>query len=177
VPRHTTPRLGAARLALWAVFAASSSWPAGATGSEPLNQFLSRSVPLCMKAPAVRCVDAAFAFADADGDGKLSPEEVRATQAQVDRWAKSHARQLPQGERERLIMGLVIIQAVGPDQLFASYDQDGDGLLTREEVTADIRLDRRPLPEILSDPAAIDWNGLAARAGDAAPLLKRLFEL
>ena len=50
-------------------------------------------------------------------------------------------------------------------------------LLSREEVTADIRLDKRPLPEILSDPSSVDWNGLAARAGDAAPLLKRLFEL
>ena len=74
-------------------------------------------------------------------------------------------------------MGLLVIQAVGPDQLFASYDADGDGLLSREEVTADIRLDKRPLPEILSDPSSVDWNGLAARAGDAAPLLKRLFEL
>jgi hypothetical protein len=162
---------------LSAALGAASAWSATATTSEPLEQFLSRSVPLCMKAPAVRCIDQGFAFADANGDGKLSPDEVRAMQAQVDRWAKGHGRQLPKAERERLIMGLVIIQAVGPDQLFASYDSDGDGLLTRDEVTADIRLDRRPLPEILSDPSAIDWNGLAARAGDAAPLLRRLFEL
>jgi hypothetical protein len=162
---------------LGAALAASSVWSATATDGESLDQFLSRSVPLCMKAPAVRCIDQGFAFADADGNGKLSPDEVRATQALLDRWAKTNARRLPKAERERLIMGLMIVQAVGPNQLFASYDADRDGLLTREEVTADIRLDRRPLPEILSDPAAIDWNGLAARAGDAAPLLKRLFDL
>ena len=130
-----------------------------------------------MKAPAVLCVDQGFAFADVDRDDKLSRAEVGSVQAQVDRWAKGNARRLPQAERERLIMGLLIVQAVGPDQLFASYDSDGDELLSREEVTVDIRLDKRPLPEILSDPGSVDWNGLAARAGDAAPLLKRLFEL
>ena len=57
------------------------------------------------------------------------------------------------------------------------YDTNHDGSLTLAEVTADIRLDKRPLPEILSDPSAIDWNSLAARAGSAAPLLKKLFEL
>jgi hypothetical protein len=163
-------------LAAWTAMAvpgASAATPAG----ESLDQFLSRSVPMCMKAPAVLCVDQGFAFADVDGDDKLSRAEVGSVQAQVDGWAKGNARRLPQSERERLIMGLLIVQAVGPDQLFASYDNDGDGLLSQEEVTADIRLDKRPLPEIMSDPDSVDWNGFAARAGDAAPLLKRLFEL
>ena len=177
MPRLPSTRLGPAILALWAALASTGAWSATPADGESLDQFLSRSVPLCMKAPAVRCVDQGFAFADSDRDGKLSPAEVRSTQAQVDRWAKGNARRLPQAERERLIVGLLIIQAVGPDQLFLSYDADGDGLLTREEVTADIRLDMRPLPEILSDPSSVDWNGLAARAGDAAPLLKKLFEL
>lgn len=175
--RRSLTRLGAAVLALAAALAAPGAKAATPATGESLDQFLSRSVPLCMKAPAVRCVDQGFAFADADQDGKLSPAEARAAQAQLDRWAKGNARRLPPAERERLIMGLLVVQAVGPDQLFVSYDADGDGLLTREEVTADIRLDKRPLPELLSDPASIDWDGLAARAGDAAPLLKKLFEL
>ena len=177
VSRRSLTCLGPAVLALAAALAAPVAQAATPATGESLDQFLSRSVPLCMKAPAVRCVDQGFAFADADQDGKLSPAEARATQAQLDRWAKGNARRLPPAERERLIMGLLVIQAVGPDQLFVSYDADGDGLLTREEVTADIRLDKRPLPELLSDPASIDWDGLAARAGDAAPLLKKLFEL
>jgi hypothetical protein len=153
--------------------AANLAAPQGAA----LDRFLAESVPVCMRAPAVRCVDQGFAFADTDGDGKLALAEVRTVQERVDGWARAHARSLPPAERERLIVGLLIVQAVGPTQLFASYDIDGDGFLTREEVTADFRLDPRPLPEILSDPAAIDWNALAARAGDAAPLLRRLLQL
>jgi biopolymer transport protein ExbB len=32
-----------------------------------LDQFLARSVPFCMKAPAVQCIDQGFSFADQDG--------------------------------------------------------------------------------------------------------------
>jgi hypothetical protein len=125
----------------------------------------------------VQCVSQGFEFADADGDGKLSLTEVQALQAQIDRWAKANADRLPAAERQRLLVGLIVIQTVGPEQLFTSYDANGDGFLSRKEVTADIRLDQRPLPEILADPGAIDWNSLAARAGDAAPILKKLFDL
>ena len=142
-----------------------------------VDQFLAGSVPVCMRAPAVQCVSRGFAFADTDGDGKLSLVEVQAVQGQIDQWAKANANRLPAAERQRLLIGLIVVQTVGPEQLFASYDADGDGFLSREEVTADLRLDKRPLPEILADPAAIDWSGLAARAGDAAPLLKKLFDL
>ena len=165
-----------AALALLAVASvAHSATPT--TGGKSVDRFLAASVPVCMHAPAVECVSQGFAFADADRDGKLSLVEAETLQGEVDRWAKANADRLPQAERQRLLMGLIVVQTVGPDQLFSSYDADRDGFLSREEVTADIRLDRRPLPEILADPSAIDWNGLAARAGDAAPLLKKLFDL
>ena len=155
---------------------------AGAAAPDPkekvsLDQFLESSVPLCLEAPAVRCIERGFGFADANHDGKLSLAEVRATEAQIVRWTQSNAQRLPDEERQKLVAGLLVVQMVGPDQLFASYDTNHDGSLTLAEVTADIRLDKRPLPEILSDPSAIDWNSLAARAGSAAPLLKKLFEL
>ena len=173
------PRMSS-RMALIAALACLSLPGQAATSNArdgSVDRFLAASVPVCMHAPAVQCVSKGFAFADSDGDGKLSLVEVKALQAEVDRWAKANASRLPAGERQRLLIGLVVIQTVGPEQLFASYDADGDGFLDREEVTADIRLDKRPLPEILADPAAIDWNSLAGRAGDAAPLLKKLFDL
>ena len=173
--RPSGPALVVALALLAVASAAHSATPT--TGGKSVDRFLAASVPFCMHAPAVECVSEGFAFADANRDNKLSLAEVRTLQGEVDRWVKANADRLPQAERQRLIMGLMVVQTVGPDQLFASYDTDRDGFLTREEVTADIRLDRRPLPEILADPSAIDWNGLAARAGDAAPLLKKLFDL
>jgi Ca2+-binding EF-hand superfamily protein len=150
---------------------------AGAAPAASLDGFLAQSVPFCMKAPAVQCVDQGFTFADRDRDGQLSLTEVQAVQGEVTGWAKANGRRLPPAERDKLIMGLLLVQTVGPQQLFASYDGDGDGALSREELTADIRLDKRPLPELLSDPASIDWDSLAARAGDAAPLLRQLLQL
>lgn len=142
-----------------------------------LEEFLSANVPFCMKAPASQCIDRGFAFADLDGSGRLSLTEAKTTQNELNVWTKANAKRLPPADREKLVMGLLVLQAVGPEQLFASYDKDGDGELTRPEVTADLRLDKRPLPEILADPSAIDWDALTARAGDAAPLLRRLFQL
>lgn len=134
-------------------------------------------MPICMKAPAIQCIDRGFAYADANKNRKLSLAEVKATQLEVNGWAKANGKRLAPQEREKLIMGLLVIQTVGPEQLFQSYDTDRDGELTREELTVDVKLDKRPLPEILSDPKSVDWDALAARAGQAAPFLKKLFPL
>lgn len=163
------------------LLACLAALPAGAgvpaAGDAALDRFIETNVPFCMKAPAARCVERGFAFADRDGDGRLSLGEVRETQGQMNRWTKANARRLPDQDREKLVLGLLLLQTVGPERLFRSYDADGDGALTREEVTADLRLDARPLPAILGDPSSIDWDALSARAGEAAPLLRRLFQL
>lgn len=151
--------------------------PQTAAPENGVDQFLQTTAPFCMKAPAIQCIDRGFAFADADRNRRLSLAEVKATQLQVNGWAKANGRNLPAAEREKLIMGLLVLQTVGPEQLFQSYDTDRDGQLTRDELTVDVKLDKRPLPEILSDPSSVDWDALAARAGQAAPFLKKLFPL
>jgi hypothetical protein len=172
--RRCLARIGWSFLAVLAV-------PALAAAPSPevrsLDRFLESNVKFCMKAPAVQCIDRGFAFADLDRNRHLSLAEAKETQAEVNRWVKANARRLPPQERERLVMGTLLLQTVGPEQLFRSYDANRDGELSRDELTADLRLDKRPLPEILSDPSSIDWNALSARAGEAAPLLKRLFQL
>ena len=146
-------------------------------GQANLDQFINGVGPLCLKAPARECVDKGFAYADRNHDGKLSLDEAKAVEAEVDAWTQSNAAKLDPEDRQRVLMGLVVIQTVGLDGIFQSYDTNGDGTLSKEELLADVQLDQRPLPQVLSDPKSVDWNKLASRAGAAAPLLRRLFPM
>jgi hypothetical protein len=151
--------------------------PAQAPGAQPLDRLISGVGPLCLRAPAAQCVDKGFAYADRDRNGRLSVAEAQAVESEVSSWAKVNAGKLPPEERQRLVVGVAVVQTVGVGNLFATYDANNDGSLTKEEVLADVRLDQRPLPQVLSDPKAVDWEKLAGRAGSAAPLLRRLFPL
>lgn len=139
-----------------------------------LDRLITGVGPLCMKAPAAQCIDQGFAFADQDRNQRLSPAEARRVHDEVNAWTKVNAPKLPPQERERLLLGLAVVQTVGPDAIFASYDTNRDGGVTKDELLADVRLDQRPLPQVLSDPSAVDWQRLTDRAGMAGPLLKRL---
>ena len=148
-----------------------------AQGQAKLDQFINGVGPLCLKAPARECVDKGFEYADRNHDGKLSLDEAKAVEAEVDAWTQSNAAKLDPEDRQRVLMGLVVIQTVGIDTAFQSYDTNGDGFLSKEELLADVRLDQRPLPQVLADPKSVDWDKLANRAGAAGPLLRRLFPM
>lgn len=92
---HRTTAIGAALAA-----ALSFAGPPGHAATSDaqkgsMDQFLAGSVPVCMRAPAVQCVSRGFAFADTDGDGKLSLVEVQAVQGEIDQWAKANANRRP----------------------------------------------------------------------------------
>lgn len=142
-----------------------------------LDRFVSSAGQICLKAPARTCIDRGFAHADTDRSGTLSLAEVTAVQRQVDAWYAANGQKLPPADRQRLNVGLLVVRTVGPGQLFASYDSNADGQLTKAEALADLKLDDRPLPVILGDPNAIDWTKVGARAGSAAPLLRGLLGL
>ncbi|MCE3247903.1 MAG: hypothetical protein K0R41_1728, partial [Geminicoccaceae bacterium] len=57
------------------------------------------------------------------------------------------------------------VDSIGLERLHALYDADQDGLLSRSELLADVRLDERPLGEVLLDPAAVDHRAVARRLG------------
>ena len=46
--------------------------------------------------------------------------------------------------------------------------------MSREELLSDLRLDGRPLGEILGDSKAVDWDALRDRLGAMAPALGAL---
>ncbi len=45
------------------------------------------------------------------------------------------------------------------------YDTDGDGALTQAEATADLKLDERPVPELVRTRELVDWPRLRQRFG------------
>jgi hypothetical protein len=166
-------------LGLWSlVLTSGAAGVLQAAASEPpvvaFDRFVTTSDPVCRFDRAAACVDLAWRFADADGDDGLSVEELQAVRADLEVWAIWRQADLAAEERSGIAMGLWLVDAVGVDYLHAVYDTDGDGLISRAELLADVRLDDRPLGEILVDREAVDRAAIAARLGLPPALLERL---
>ncbi|TVQ37700.1 MAG: hypothetical protein EA356_03825 [Geminicoccaceae bacterium] len=135
------------------------------------ERFVWQVAPLCATAPSTHCFDAAFAYADGNGDGTLSLADLQRTQRELRAWSSLYWEELPASERAAIALGLFVVDTVGLERLFASYDTDGDGRLTRAELQADIVLDERPLGEVVMDPEAVNWGNLRGRLGAMAALV------
>lgn len=171
--------LKVARGALWGLILACAGSAAIAAPSDPaalqgFDRFARQIGPFCAVGPARACFTRSFAYADTDHDGTLSLEEVQRMQSLVNDWALANQGSLAEPDRRGLMLGLLALQLVGLDHLFASYDVNHDGKLTPAELSADVRLDDRPLSRLIQDPKAIDWPQLKARLGPAAFLLNGL---
>jgi hypothetical protein len=168
-----------ALLALASVMIATLADPASAGAGSPaasraisaFDRFIAESSPVCLKDAAARCVDMAFRFADRDGDGELSLPELQEVRTTLERWVNWKGDGIPQRDRNAIAIGLVVIDAVGLDKLVASYNTDGDGKLSRKELLTDVRLDSRPLGQVLTDPKAVDRQAVAKRLGALSPVV------
>lgn len=135
------------------------------------DEFARTNAVYCAEAPSRQCFDRGFAFADRDGNGTVDLAEARRFHDGFRSWGLAHRAAMPAADQQALLGGLLAVQAVGVDAIFASYDADGDGRLTRGEAAADLRLDDRPMPVLLDDPRGVDWARVRARLGPAAVLL------
>ena len=138
------------------------------------DRFVSESNPVCQSRRAAECVARAWDFADADGDGGLSLGELQAVRADLEVWAIWRQAQLAERERSGIAFGLWLVDSIGLDYLHAAYDADGDGLISRSELLADVRLDERPIGAVLLDPGAVDHAAIARRLGLPPSILERL---
>lgn len=139
------------------------------------DRFVRSSSPLCAKRPAAHCVDAGWDYADVSRDGGLSLAELKAIQEALTDWTVWRYDNLSGRERASIAMGLWLVNAVGLERLMASFDADGNGMISRSELLADVSLDERPLGEVLLDPEAVDRKAVAQRFGSMAPLLDGVF--
>jgi hypothetical protein len=135
------------------------------------DRFVTISGPVCEHQPADDCVDIGFAFADADGDGRLSVAELEALRHQIRAWSEWRRPDLTEFEARSIGLGLWLVDALGVEALQALYDENRDLHLTRAELLADVTLDDRPLGEVLLDPDAVDRQAIARRLGALAPFL------
>jgi hypothetical protein len=138
------------------------------------DRFVSESNPVCHSGRAAECVDLAWRFADADGDEGLSLSELEALRADVEVWAIWRQAELAPNERSGIALGLWLVDSVGLEYLHAAYDADDDGLISRTELLADVRLDERPIGLVLLDPEAVDRAAIARRLGLPPNLIERL---
>lgn len=133
--------------------------------------FLARSAPLCLREAARRCVEAGWSFADRDRDGRLTAAEFDTVRRELRDWLGWPENRIAPHERRGVLIGLLIVEAIGLPRLVESYDGDGDGALSRRELLSDVRLDERPLGDVLLDPKAVDWTSVKQRLGALASAL------
>lgn len=138
------------------------------------DRFVGSSAPVCLYRPAAECVDAGWLFADQDGDGGLSVAELQEVRDGLRAWAVWRSDDLAATERSMLALGFLLVDGLGVERLHGLYDLDQDGLVRRDELLADVRLDDRPLGEVLLDREALDRAAFAARLGVPQALLDRL---
>lgn len=175
---------GARRLARAACFtvtlvataatAAETGLPSSA--ARAFDRFLQSSTPICLRQPSAACVAEGWAYGDINNDGGLSAEELTAIEGALRDWYDWRGEDIASRDRVLMALGLWIAGQIGLENLVASYDADGDGLVAREELLADVRLDERPLGQVLLDAEAVDRGAFARRLGAFAPILGTFLE-
>jgi len=134
-------------------------------GAIALEKFVQSSAPTCRTQPSAKCVDLGWAYADRDKNGTLSLSEVETIRDDIVAWHAWKGETLSPRDRASFNMGLWAAERVGVNNLFASYDVNGDGALTKNELLADVKLDQRPLGQVLADEKAVNRQQFAARLG------------
>ncbi|HET8727614.1 MAG TPA: hypothetical protein VFO41_08910 [Alphaproteobacteria bacterium] len=143
---------------------------------EQFDRFVGTAGPICSTAPAADCVAEAWSFGDEDGNGRLDSAEAGSLRDTLLGWAEWNGNSADDDERALIFLGLSMVEAVGLERLITSYDGDGDGSLSRDELLADVRLDERPLGEVLADPRSVDRAAMSRRLGALGPMLEAFFK-
>ena len=161
---------------LWLSASASATAEGSATSERAarFSGYITQAANLCFAVPALRCVEHGFAFADRNADQGLSADELTEVDRDVRAWWEASRERLPTQANLAIGLGLLTTQYAGHAYFVRAWDADGDGLVSIEELTADLTLDERPLPLLLSDEGAVDWVALRGRLGQYGVLLDRL---
>jgi len=146
-------------------------WAAADAAGEGFARFLDMAKGYCITAPARSCVDRLWPFADRNRDGVLDLGEVQALETDAGAWARTVDRSRKDPERDTTLVVLMVLRQTGLPKVFDGFDADRDGALTRAELFADFRFDKRPFARLAADPSAVDWVTFGNRFGPIGALL------
>lgn len=153
--------------------------PAGAqeipADARLVQEFIDGAREPCKTQPAQVCVDIGYWFAASDPSLGLSLDDMALLRQRLGSWFQAYQPGLAPQARTAFGMGFMLADGMTMQKLHAAFDSDRNGYVSQAELLADVRLDERPLGEVLSDPAAVDRNGLANRLGLPLALLEGLF--
>ena len=149
--------------------------PAPTPGAASLDRFLQASGAVCEHEPSARCVDTGFRYADTDRDGRLSVPELQRVRGALGEWTAWRENALSQEDMARIALGVMIVDSMGVPGVVESYDQNQDGALTKQELLADVKLDQRPLGEVLADSNNVDRARFQQRLGMMGALTDNVF--
>ena len=138
------------------------------------EKFMMTSSPICSHKPSLDCLNTGWQFADANKDGYLELSEVMAVRTAFVEWMEWKSPALPASQRTGVAIGILVLDTIGIDNIFAGLNTSGNGKLSRAELLADIKLDSRPLGAVLADPKAVDRKAIAARVGKFAPIVNSM---
>lgn len=172
VCRHLAATLLA--LGLFVSVPAAAEGTASSDRADRFSGYITQATNLCFALPAMRCVEHGFAFADRNADQGLSADELTEVDRDMRAWWEKSRERLPTQANLAIGLGLLTTQYAGHAYFVRAWDEDGDGLVSIEELTADLTLDERPLPIVLSDENAVNWESLRGRLGQYGALLDRL---
>ena len=159
-------------LSLWlAAGSATASRHVLTAQIEAFDNFITRTGPICERQSSLLCVDSAWRFADSNGDQGLSVAELTGVRDDLRAWLIWKEQDIPVAQRRMVQFGLMLVDGVGLPYLVERYDDNGDGAISRTELLSDVRLDARPLGQVLLDSNAVDWEALSRRLGPIAGAL------
>lgn len=154
---------GAVRwLALAFLFVATT---APAAAQDAFTGFIIGLRDICAEQPARACTKRVTSYLDVDNDKLVSLQEFQTVQDLAKTAVASKNEGLSATERNLIAIGLMTLQHAKLDKVFASFDADGNGGLSEQELFADFRVDHRPFGDIIADPDSVDWRSFAQRFG------------
>jgi hypothetical protein len=150
--------------------------PINQTDVDAVQTFINSSSAPCQTQPAQTCIDAAWRFAAASPKQGLSVQDAQTLRQRLGNWYAVRQGALQPQERGSIGFGLLMADSLGIPRVHAAFDTNHDGRVSQQELLADVKVDKRPLGEIMKDPNAVDRPGIARRLGLPPALIEGLFQ-